>query len=135
MDDQIRLAAFEWLDKQTAIHGDVLPREFLEKGFYFKGEKITLLGPKGIWKPRVMDYPLSITTIQGGIYEDIYTSEGFLKYRYRGTNPYHPDNAGLRKLISLGKPLIYFLSMVKGRYLVTWPVYIINDKIETIKTS
>ena len=32
MDDQIRLAAFEWLDKQTAIHGDVLPREFTLRG-------------------------------------------------------------------------------------------------------
>lgn len=132
MDDQIRLAAFEWLDKQTTIYGDVLSREILANGFYFNGERITLLGPQGIWKPKIMTYPLSITTIQGSLYEDINTPEGFLKYKYRGTDPNHPDNKGLRSLISLKKPLIYFLSIVKGKYLVTWPVYIINDNIKDL---
>lgn len=132
MDDQIRLAAFEWLEKQTNFHGDVMPRELLAQGFYFKGERVTLLGPQGIWKPKMMEYPLSITTIQGGIYDDLHTPEGFLRYKYRGTDPYHPDNVGLRKLISLRKPLVYFLSIVKGRYLVTWPVYIINDNIKDL---
>jgi len=132
MDDQIRLAAFEWLDKQTTIYGDVLSREILANGFYFNGERITLLGPQGIWKPKIMTYPLSITSIQGSLYEDINTPEGFLKYKYRGTDPNHPDNKGLRSLISLKKPLIYFLSIVKGKYLVTWPVYIINDNIKDL---
>ena len=132
MDDQIRLAAFDWLDKQTSIHGDVLPRELLAQGFFLKGERITLLGPQGIWKPRVMEYPLSVTTIQSGKYADMHTPDGFLKYKYRGTDPNHPDNVGLRKLISLRKPLIYFLAIVKGRYLVTWPVYIINDSIKDL---
>lgn len=132
MDDQIRLAAFEWLDKQTTIYGDVLPRELLANGFYFKGERITLLGPQGIWKPKIMTYPLSITTIQGVAYEDINTPDGFLKYKYRGNDPNHPDNKGLRSLISLKKPLIYFLSIVKGKYLVSCPVYIINDNIKDL---
>lgn len=132
MDDKIRLAAFDWLDKQTSFHGDVLPRELLEQGFVYKGERITLLGPKGIWKPKVLEYPLSIATTQSGKYEDMHTPDGFLKYKYRGTDPNHPDNVGLRKLISLRKPLIYFLSIVKGRYLVTWPVYIINDNIKDL---
>jgi len=132
MDDQIRLSAFEWLEKQIIIYGDVLPRDLLEKGFIFNEERITLLGPQGIWKPKIMTYPLSITTIQGSLYEDINTPEGFLKYKYRGTDPNHPDNKGLRSLISLKKPLIYFLSIVKGKYLVTWPVYIINDNIKDL---
>ena len=123
MDDQIRLAAFEWLDKQTIIHGDVLPRELLANGFFFNSERITLLGPQGIWKPKIMTYPLSITTIHGGDYDDINTPEGFLKYKYRGTDPYHP---------SLRKPLVYFHSIIKGKYLVTCPVYIINDNIKDL---
>lgn len=134
MDDQFRMAAFEWLDKQISIHGgDVLPRVLLEQGFIFKDERITLLGPKGIWKPRVMEYPLSITTTQSGPYSDMHTPDGFLKYKYRGTDPNHPDNVGLRKLISLKKPLIYFYAIEKGRYLVTRPVYIINDNIRNLE--
>jgi putative restriction endonuclease len=127
MDDRIRLAVFEWLDKQTTIFGDVLPRDILATGFYFNGEKITLLGPQGIWKPKIMTNPLSITSISNGPYSDSYTTEGFLKYKYRGQDPDHPDNQGLRRLISIGEPLIFFHSIIKGKYLATWPVFIIND--------
>lgn len=127
IDDRIRLAAFDWLEKQSIIFGDVLTRDLLESGFQFNGQKITLLGAKGIWKPKSMSYPLSITTISNGPYSDSYTDEGFLKYKYRGQDPEHLDNKGLRALISLQKPLIYFHSIVKGKYLATWPVYIIND--------
>jgi putative restriction endonuclease len=126
MDDQIRLAAFEWLEKQTTIYGDVLPRILLEKGFIFQGERIILLGPQGIWKPKVMNSPLSIVTV-GNRYEDLNTPDGFLNYKYQGGDPYHPDNVGLRKLILSKTPLIYFLRVVPGKYLVTWPVYVIND--------
>jgi putative restriction endonuclease len=129
MDDKIRLAAFDWLEKQTLIHGDVLSRDLLENGFFYNGQKITLLGAKGIWKPRLMTYPLSITTISNGPYSDSFTNEGFLKYKYRGKDPNHPDNHGLRTMISAQKPLIYFHSIIKGKYLATWPVYIINDNI------
>lgn len=127
MDDQIRLSAFDWLEKQTMIYGDVLPRYLLATGFNFKGDRITLLGPQGIWKPKVMTYPLSITSISNGPYSDSNTKEGFLKYKYRGTDPNHSDNRGLRSLISLRQPLIYFHSIIKGKYLATWPIFIIED--------
>ena len=127
IDDRIRLAAFEWLDKQSLIQGDVLSRDLLESGFQFNDQKIILLGAKGIWKPKSMSYPLSITTTSNGPYSDSFTDDGFLKYKYRGQDPEHPDNKGLRALISLQKPLIYFHSIIKGKYLATWPVFIIND--------
>ena len=28
-----------------------------------------------------------------------FTNDGFLKYSFRGTNPLHPDNEGLRKVM------------------------------------
>jgi putative restriction endonuclease len=127
IDDKIRLAAFEWLDNQSIIHGDVLPRDLLESGFQFNNQRITLLGAKGIWKPKSMSYPLSITTTSNGPYSDSFTEDGFLKYKYRGQDPEHPDNKGLRTLMSLQKPLIYFHSVIKSKYLATWPVYIILD--------
>ena len=46
MDEQIRLAAFDWLHKMTLLHGDVLPRTILEKGFDFDGKRITLIGSR-----------------------------------------------------------------------------------------
>jgi putative restriction endonuclease len=37
------------------------------------------------------------------------------------------DNVGLREVMRLRKPLIYFNGMVKGRYFPAFPVYIIHD--------
>jgi putative restriction endonuclease len=133
LDDQIRLAAFEHLKNLVLIHGDVLPYEILINGFLFNGERVTLLGASGIWKPKMLDYPISITTSSNGSYEDTYTKENFLKYKYRGTDPNHRDNKGLRDLISLQKPLIYFLSVVPGKYMATWPVYITSDNMAALE--
>ena len=128
MEDLIRLEAFNWLKEQTMVHGDVLPRKLLEEGFEFNGQKITLIGPKGIWKPRVFKkVPLSITTVYNGPYDDSITGDGFLQYRYRGTDPFHGDNVGLREAMKNQIPLIYFYGIVPGKYLAVWPVYIIND--------
>lgn len=129
MDSQIRIAAFAWLEQLTIVHGDVLPWEVLHKGFNFQGERIIPIGATGIWKPRIMDLPLSITTSPNSPYNDAFTSDDLLKYNYRGTNPYHKDNVGLRDVMKLKKPLIYFLGVSKGNYLAAWPVYIVNDNI------
>ncbi len=123
----LRLAAFKWLEEQVAINGDVLPRTLLTDGFYHNGERITFLGPQGIWKPKAFDVPLSITTIIEGPYKDSFSDDGLLLYRYRGTDINHRDNLGLRKAMQNQIPLIYFNNVLKGRYHAIWPVYISGD--------
>ena len=109
-------------------HGDVLPRTILEQGFQYHGERITVIGPKGIWKPKQFEsIPLSITTTYDGPYDDSFNADGLLRYRYRGTDPSHPDNTGLRQAMQHQVPLIYFHAVVKGKYLAVWPVYIVGD--------
>ena len=80
-DDNIRLAAFGWLQEQTIIRGDSLSRSLLEKGFVYRGHRITLIGPQGIWKPRLMHLPISITTIPGSQYEDGAAPGGGWQYK------------------------------------------------------
>jgi putative restriction endonuclease len=126
MDDQIRMQAFKWLGEMDAIHKGDLPRNILEKGFDFKGERITLLGPRGIWKPKTMQLPLSITSIASSAYEDR-EEGGLLEYKYRGTDPNHVDNVGLRKIMENNIPIIYFFSIIPGWYLASWPAYIQSD--------
>lgn len=132
MDELIRIAAFEWLEKQASLYDDVLPRKVLEEGFYYQNQRIVLIGAKGIWKPKTLQLPISITTTADSPYDDAFTKENFLKYRYRGTDPYHPDNVGLREIMRKQIPLIYFHGIVKGKYLATWPVYIIHDSIQEL---
>ncbi len=127
MDFHIRMAAFKWLEEQVLLYGDLLPRTILEIGFYFDGQRITLVGPQGIWKPKALALPLSITTVADGPYDDALSTEGFLKYRYRGRGVNHRDNVGLRETMRNRTPLIYFLGVEPGMYLAEWPVFIVGD--------
>lgn len=126
-DSAVRQAAFNWLDGQVQAHGDVLPRTVLAEGFEFQGQQIRLLGPQGIFKPAILDLPISITTIPNGPYDDGYLANDLIQYRYRGTDPQHRDNRGLREAMRQGTPLIYFYQVVKGKYLAVWPVFIVGD--------
>lgn len=132
-DASVRLAAFSFLDKQVAIHGEVLPWGVLAAGFTYNDRRVPLLGPQGIFKPAVLpEMPLSITTTppkpgKPAPYEDKYTADNVLLYRYRGTDPQHPDNVGLRKAMHTQTPVIYFHGIVTGQYLASWPVFVIGD--------
>lgn len=126
-DLEIRIAAFNWLTEQVEIQGDVLPRSLLQEGFYFRERRVPLVSPQGIFKPMIMDRPLTITTTPNSPYDDRYSEDGLLLYQYRGTDPSHSDNVGLREVMMQQKPLIYFHGVIPGRYLAVWPVYIIRD--------
>ena len=132
LDRVVRVAAFNFLKEQTTLHGgSVLPRRLLEQGFEFDGRRVPLVGPQGIFKPAVCDLPLSITTVpevpgKERPYEDEPTYEG-VHYRYRGTDPRHPDNVGLRRAMVEQVPLVYFHGHRPGLYHAEWPVYVVGD--------
>jgi hypothetical protein len=101
-DTEVRLAAFRFLEEQLASDEGVLSRKVLVEGFVYDGQRVPLMGPQGIFKPRVLrDIPLSITTVavvegETRPYDDAFGEEGLLRYRYRGTDPQHHENVGLR---------------------------------------
>jgi putative restriction endonuclease len=105
----------------------------LERGFVLDGERVPLLGPQGIFKPRVLEaIPLSITTVpvvegESRPYDDAFGPEGLLRYRYRGTDPQHHENRGLRLAMQHQVPLVYFHGIVAGLYAAEWPVFIVGD--------
>lgn len=133
-DSRVRTAAFAFLQVETRRAGsDVLPRTLLAQGFQFDGRRVPILGPKGIFKPAVLpDMPLSITTVpveEGDEppYRDVIGRDGLLHYCYRGTDPGHRDNVGLRLAMQRQVPLIYCHGVVRGQYCAVWPVYIVGD--------
>jgi putative restriction endonuclease len=128
LDSEIRLGAFNWLAEQEMSHGDVLPLDLLRHGFGFRGNTIKVIGPKGIFKPKILpEIPLSITTSPKSPYNDSFGKDNLLRYKYRGTDPRHHDNVGLRKAMISRTPLIYFHGVVPGKYLAVWPVFIVGD--------
>ena len=132
-DTLVRIEAFNWLAKQVNIHGDVLPRILLQQGFSFQGYRIPLVAPQGIFKPKILDLPLSITTAPKGPYDDSFDQNNLLIYKYRGSDPRHRDNVGLRKVFQQQKPLVYLHGVVPGKYLAVWPIYIIDDNPEKLE--
>lgn len=136
VDQPVRLAAFEWLGNQVTLHGGILPFELLRAGFQLHGERVPLLGPSGIFKPRLCTLPLSIATTTKSPYNDSFLPNGLIAYSYRKQGgPDHLDNKGLRNAMARQVPLIYFHSVVKGQYQAFWPVYIVGDNREVFSVA
>jgi putative restriction endonuclease len=133
LDARVRMAAFAFLEKEQTLRGETFSRDLLATGFTFDGQRVPLLGPQGIFKPALLDMPLSITTVppvegKARPYEDEFEPGGLLRYRYRGTDPSHRDNVGLRQAMQQKTPLVYFHGIVPGRYMASWPVFIVGDE-------
>jgi len=131
-DQAIRVAAFAFLDGQRGRHGDALPWSTLLQGFTFEGRRVPLISQQGIFKPAVLDLPLSIRTTapdegKPPPYEDGIGPDGLLRYRYRGTDPGHYQNVWLRRAMQQRAPLVYLFGIIEGQYLPAYPVYIVGD--------
>lgn len=132
-DGEIRQAVFEWLKRHRDETGsETVTRDELLY-WQFEGRRVPLVGPQGIWKPAECELPISIATIAGGPYEDsIDHTTGLLRYAYRGTDPAHRDNRGLRQAMRDRVPLIYFITVAPGRYMAQFPVFIVGDRPEAL---
>lgn len=127
VDGRIRRAVFDWLTEQRDELGEALPRTALET-FVLDGRRVPLVGPQGIWKPAVCELPLSITTIVRGPYSDSFDDRsGTLRYAYRGTDPQHRDNVGLRRAMAERVPVVYFHAVEPGSYVAAYPVFVVGD--------
>ena len=132
-DEAIRNAAFAWLAHRRDLRGtDVFPHAELKQGLKYQGQQVKLISPQGIFKPRVMELPLSITTAPKKPYDDGFDAEsGLLRYRYRRAPDAlnHRDNVGLRNVMQRGLPLVYLHGVVPGSYLAVWPAYVVQDDL------
>ena len=126
-DIALRQAAFQWLSQLRDTHGPEVAWTTLFQDFVFQGNRVPLVSRKGIFKPASLQVPLSITTSYKEIYRDNYQPDGFLQYDYRGTDPLHGDNVGLRTAMQRQTPLAWFIGMKKNRYLALWPVFVVED--------
>jgi putative restriction endonuclease len=138
-DAAVRLRAFDFLTDQRRRFGEAsIPRSILERGFDFDGVRVPMIGPQGIFKPAILpEVPLTITTAppvehRERPYDDGFIDGGFLRYRYRGTDPSHRDNVGLRTAMQRQTPLIYLHGIVQGLYEAAWPVFIVEDHPDTL---
>lgn len=132
LDDEIRAAAMEQVRRLRDTTGGRIPRAALMDGVFVRGARVPIWNyQKGIFKPRVLGRDgaaLSIQTSVDSPYGDIHDLDaGQIVYKYRGTDPLHPDNVALRRAMAEQRPLIYLVAVDPGFYDAIVPVYISGD--------
>ena len=129
--DVARLAAFDYVWRLS--EDETVPVRFrLLSSFAFDGHRIPLIGQSGIFKPKLLDHPISIRTAapQPGRkppYDDERTADGYLRYRYRGTDPMTWDNVALRRAMEEGLSLLYFAGVATGIYSPSAAIIVEDD--------
>jgi putative restriction endonuclease len=102
--------------------------------FSYRGERIPLLDPqRGIRKPKGLSAALSIRTVHSAYlskrpYDDDVGGDGYLRYKWRGTDPNHPENRALRNAMELRLPVIWFQGIGTGAYVPTYPVWLLAEE-------
>ncbi|WP_309082272.1 HNH endonuclease [Zhihengliuella sp.] len=137
LDDELALrqSAIEWLKFRSDDGAEPLTRdEILD--FEYRGQKIRLQSTQtGIWKPRFLRGALSFQTVfrapgQPRPYEDEVGKDSLIRYMWRGDNPDHPENAGLRFAFANQLPLIWFIGVGGSpkKYQPICPVFIVDEE-------
>jgi putative restriction endonuclease len=60
---------------------------------------------------------------------------GRLSYAYRGTDPTHKDNVGLRTAWAERVPLVYFHALEPGAYVAWYPTFVVGDDPVALRFS
>ncbi len=136
-DWQIRLAAFDHLNRLREQSGGLVSAVDMQAGFIFEGERIPLFNePVGIWRPRQLGKDgaaLSVTTAppkpgkEPPYRDDIADESGHLAYHYQREGPENWMNRSVRRAYELGRPLIYFYGIQPGLYDTIYPMYVMRD--------
>ncbi|GAA3702455.1 HNH endonuclease [Zhihengliuella alba] len=133
----LRHSAIEWLKIRSDDGAEPLTRdEILD--FEYRGQKFRLQATQtGIWKPRILRAALSFQTVfrtpgQARPYEDEVGRDGLIRYMWRGDDPLHPDNVGLRFAHEHQLPLIWFIGVggAPKKYQPVCPVFIVDEEPE-----
>ncbi|HRY55009.1 MAG TPA: HNH endonuclease [Spirochaetia bacterium] len=128
MDERaLRFKVFDYLRARSVEEGGIFDGRELNAGITIDDRRLTLKGQNGIWYPAGFSLPISITTVANGPYRLDDMGDGILTYAYRGQDPEHRDNRGLREAMRTRTPLIYFKEVHRYRYQAIWPLIIIDD--------
>ena len=140
LDYELRLALFDYIGRLAESGGGHVTAAELNAGLIFRGERVPIWNQqKGIFRPAILrefGAALTIQTAFDGPYDDHDDpARDRLVYRYRGTDPAHPDNVALRRAMALRRPLLYLIAVQPGVYYPVFPCYIVADRPDDVETE
>lgn len=133
LDERIRSSALAFL-RAVLLRTDGHVRREDVATFEFDGVRIPLMDiQRGIRKPRMLEAALSFRTVFAARpdqrpYADERGEDGYLRYKWRGTDAKHPENVALRRAMERRLPLIWFHGIDQGRYYPVLPVWIVDEE-------
>lgn len=132
LDDEVRAAAIAQVRRLRELYAGRIPRSALMEGVTLRGQRVPIWNyQKGIFKPAVFGpngAALSVQTSAESPYEDVHDADaGHIVYKYRGTDPNHPDNVALRAALQTQVPIIYLVAVDPGFYDAVLPTYVATD--------
>lgn len=131
-EQRVRQAAMDWLSSRDPTRSRSFGFEEL-RAFSFEGDPLALMDrQRGIRKPWQLTAALSIRTTytppgERPPYDDAVGPDGLTRYKYRGTNPVHPENVALRTAFEQRLPLIWFVGTSPGHYVPIYPIWIVGE--------
>lgn len=118
---QVRTAAFAFLNALVTRLGGIVRLEDVSR-FEYMGERLSLLDPqRGIRTVHSSD-PCDRP------YADDIGPDGYLRYKWRGSDPNHAENRALRDAMNLRLPLIWFQGVGRGAYVPIYPVWMLAEE-------
>lgn len=133
LDERVRTAAFAHLRSIQLRTGGPVRFEDVA-GFELDGQRIPLMDrQRGIRKPRMLEAALSFRTVHADRpdqrpYDDSPGPDGYLRYKWRGTDPSQAENRALRVAAARRLPLIWFQGIASGTYLPIFPVWLVDEE-------
>lgn len=129
-DLRARLFARLGLLRDRSVDGTVRSAEVND--LEFEGRRFQVIGQSGIRRVAGLDAALSFVTVYrppgaARPYEDEIGPDGLIRYKYRGTDPEHPDNRALRRALERQVPLAYFVGVAPGVYVPYFPVWLVAE--------
>lgn len=133
--DGLRTAAMAWLDGRSRPRVDFA----WLSSFEYEGSRVPLMDrQRGIRKPAGFGAALAIRTTftppnKVPPYNDEIGRDGLQRYKFRGTDPNHPENVALRRAMEEQRPLIWFVGVASGLYEPIYPVYVVGEERERLQ--
>jgi putative restriction endonuclease len=138
LDDEVRAAAIAQVRHLREVYAGRIPRSALMEGIVIRGQRVPIWNyQKGIFKPAILGRggaALSVQTSAESPYGDVHDVEsGRIGYKYRGTDPNHPDNVALRAALESQVPIIYLIAVDPGFYDAVLPTYVASDNPDELQ--
>jgi putative restriction endonuclease len=132
LDERLRAAAFAYLRQLIARSGGLVTREQLTV-FEFEGVRRLIAPQQGIWTPKGLDAAVSILTTfsaraEDRPYADEEGPDGYLRYKWRGSDARASDNRHLRRAMELAKPVVWLHGVAPGIYEPAFPVWLVAEE-------